>query len=163
MNKKPHKIKGEEYSISEACERTGFSADTLRYYEKAGLLPGVERRSGRRVYSEANLAMIKLIDCMKKTGMPLENIAKFMRLTKRGESTVLKRLDMMKKQQAAVDKMISDLQACAEHIAFKVWYYETAAKEGLASLADLNANLKRYNEESGRNFSFDVNNIRSIP
>lgn len=156
MNKKPHKTKGEEYSISEVCEKTGFTADTLRYYEKAGLLPGVERRSGRRVYTDTNLAALKLIDCMKKTGMPLENIAKFMRLTKRGESTVLKRLDMMKKQQAAVDKMISDLQACAEHIAFKVWYYETAAKEGLASLADLNANLKRYNEETGRNFSFDV-------
>lgn len=155
MNKKPHKIKGEEYSISEVCEKTGFTADTLRYYEKAGLLPGVERRSGRRVYSEANLAALKLVDCMKKTGMPLENIAKFMRLTTRGESTVLKRLDMMKKQQAVVDKMMRDIQACADHIAFKVWYYETAAKEGLAALSDKAANLKRYNEEKGRNYSFD--------
>lgn len=156
MNVKSAKVDGVTYSISQVCELTGFSADTLRYYEKAGLLPGVMRRSGRRVYTEANIAMIKLIDCLKKTGMPLENIAKFMRLTTRGESTVLKRLEMMKKQQSAVDRMIHDLQACAEHIAFKVWYYETAAKEGLAALQDLNANLARYNRESGRNFSFDL-------
>lgn len=156
MNAKPNKVNGDTFSISQVCELTGFSADTLRYYEKAGLLPGVMRRSGRRVYSEANLGALKLIDCLKKTGMPLENIAKFMRLTTRGEATVLKRLEMMKKQQAVVDKMMRDIQACADHIAFKVWYYETAAKEGLAALADLDANLVRYNKETGRNFSFDL-------
>lgn len=156
MNAKPNKVNGVTYSISQVCELTGFSADTLRYYEKAGLLPGVMRRSGRRAYSEANLAALKLIDCLKKTGMPLENIAKFMRLTTRGEATVLKRLEMMKKQQAVVDKMMREIEACAEHIAFKVWYYETAAKEGLAALADLDANLIRYNKETGRNFSFDL-------
>ena len=53
------------------CERTGYTADTLRFYEKAGLLPGVRRRSGRRVYTDENLRALSLLDCLKKTGMPL--------------------------------------------------------------------------------------------
>jgi DNA-binding transcriptional MerR regulator len=142
-----------EYSISQVCERTGYTADTLRFYEKAGLLPGVTRRGGRRVYTEANLLAIKLIDCLKKTGMPLDDIAEFMRLTTQGDRTVSKRLAMMRKREAAVKAMMKDIQASADHIAFKVWYYETAEKEGLAALADIDATLERYRRETGREFS----------
>ena len=59
---KTQKKGGAEYSISQVCGLTGFSADTLRFHEKAWLLPGVRRRGGRRVYSEANLLAVKLID-----------------------------------------------------------------------------------------------------
>ena len=59
---KTQKKGGAEYSISQVCGLTGFSADTLRFHEKAGLLPGVMRRGGRRVYSEVNLLAVKLVD-----------------------------------------------------------------------------------------------------
>ena len=153
MNSKTQKNDCAEYSISQVCERTGFTADTLRFYEKVGLLPGVMRRGGRRVYTEMNLMALKLIDCLKKTGMPLDDIAEFMRLTTKGESTVPKRLEMMRKREAAVTAMMAEIQACADHIAFKVWYYETAAKEGLSALADMDATLARYRKETGRDFS----------
>ena len=152
MKSKTHKKDGVEYSISQVCERTGFSADTLRFYEKAGLLPGVMRRGGRRAYSETNLLAVKLIDCLKKTGMPLAEIAEFMRLTTKGDRTVKKRLAMMRKREAAVNAMMKEIQACADHIAFKVWYYETAAKEGLSVLANIAATLERYRRETGRKF-----------
>lgn len=153
MNNKSQKKNGEGYSISQVCERTGYSADTLRFYEKAGLLPGVKRRGGRRIYSEANLLEVKLIDCLKKTGMPLGDIAEFMRLTTMGGKSIKKRLEMMRKREIAAKAQLAEIQASLAHIEFKVWYYETAAKEGLAVLADIEAALERYRRETGREFS----------
>ena len=150
MSSKVQKRDGEEYSISQVCERTGYTADTLRFYEKAGLLPGVIRRGGRRVYTEANLLAVKLIDCLKKTGMPLDDIAEFMRLTTKGDKSVKKRLDMMRKREIAARAQLKEMQASLAHIEFKVWYYETAEKEGLAALADIEATLERYRRETGR-------------
>ena len=141
---------GEEYSISQVCERTGYTADTLRFYEKAGLLPGVMRRGGRRVYTEANLLAVKLIDCLKKTGMSLDDIAEFMRLTTKGDKSVKKRLDMMRKREIAAKAQLKEIQVSLAHIEFKVWYYETAEKEGLTALADIEATLERYRRETGR-------------
>lgn len=142
-----------EYSISQVCVQTGFSADTLRYYEKSGLLPGISRRSGRRVYTEENLRAIKLVDCLKKTGMPLAEISAFVRLSMQGDRTVRKRLEMMRKRAVAVGKMMKEMQACADYIDFKVWYYETAAKEGIATHKDIEKTLERYRRESGRDFN----------
>ena len=141
-----------EYSISQVCERTGYTADTLRFYEKAGLLPGVMRRGGRRVYTEMNLLAVKLIGCLKKTGMPIAEIAEFMRLTTKGDETVTKRLDMMRKREIAAKAELAEIQASLAHIEFKVWYYETAAKEGLSALADIDTTLARYRRETGRKF-----------
>ena len=150
MSSKVQKRDGEEYSISQVCERTGYTADTLRFYEKAGLLPGVMRRGGRRVYTEANLLAVKLIDCLKKTGMSLDDIAEFMRLTTKGDKSVKKRLDMMRKREIAAKAQLKEIQASLAHIEFKVWYYETAEKEGLTALADIEATLERYRRETGR-------------
>jgi len=152
MKSKAQKKTGVEYSISQVGERTGYSADTLRFYEKAGLLPGVKRRGGRRVYTEMNLLAVKLIGCLKKTGMPIAEIAEFMRLTTKGDETVTKRLDMMRKREIAAKAQLAEIQASLSHIEFKVWYYETAAKEGLSVLADIDATLERYRRETGRKF-----------
>jgi len=147
--------KGERfYAISEMAELSGFSEDTLRFYEKKGLLPGVKRASGgRRRYSESNILAVKLIDCLKKTGMPLDDIAEFMRLTTKGDKSVKKRLEMMRKREIAAKEQLAEIKESLAHIEFKVWYYETAEKEGLAVLADMNATLERYRRETGRNFN----------
>lgn len=62
MKTKAQKKDGEGYSISQVCGLCGYTADTLRFYEKAGLLPGMMKRGGRRVYTEENLRSIRLID-----------------------------------------------------------------------------------------------------
>ena len=152
MKSKTQKKDDAGYSISQVSERTGYSADTLRFYEKTGLLPGVMRRGGRRVYSETNLLAVKLIGCLKKTGMPIAEIAEFMRLTTKGDETVTKRLDMMRKREIAAKAQLAEIQASLAHIEFKVWYYETAAKEGLSVLANIAATLERYRRETGRKF-----------
>ena len=154
MNSKTHKDEGAGYSISQMCKRTGYTADTLRFYEKAGLLPGVRRVGGRRVYTDEDYYGICIISCLKKTGLPLAEIRRYMDLTKRGERSVGQRLELMRRHGAEVKKQIEELRVCEERIAFKVWYYETAKREGLKALADTNAALARYRKETGRKVEF---------
>ena len=65
-------------SIAEAAGRSGLSPDTLRYYDRLGLLPGLSRRSGRRAFTERDLAVLSLAACLRDTGMPLKSIRDFM-------------------------------------------------------------------------------------
>ena len=60
----------EAYTIAEAARKTGYDAETLRYYEREGLLRGIARKGARRIYTDENLRAISLIACLKKTGMP---------------------------------------------------------------------------------------------
>ena len=154
MKSKTDKDNGAGYSISQMCERTGYTADTLRFYEKAGLLPGVRRESGRRVYTDEDYYNICIIVCLKKTGLPLVEIRRYMELTKRGEKSVGQRLELMRRHEAEIRKQMDELRVCEERIAFKVWYYETAKREGLKAVKDIKATLERYRRETGRNVSF---------
>ncbi|MGN0844111.1 MAG: MerR family transcriptional regulator [Kiritimatiellia bacterium] len=77
MNAKTQKKDGAESTVSRVCGQTGFSADTLRFREKAGLTTAIPRRNGRCAYAEVILCALKLADCLKKTGMPLAEIAEF--------------------------------------------------------------------------------------
>ena len=154
MKSKTHKDDGAGYSISQMCRRTGYTADTLRFYEKAGLLPGVRRIGGRRAYTDEDYYSICIIICLKKTGLPLDEIRRYMELTKRGERSVGQRLELMRRHEAEVRKQIEELRVCEERIAFKVWYYETAKREGLKSVKDIDATLERYRRETGRKVEF---------
>ena len=154
MKSKTDKDNGAGYSISQMCERTGYTADTLRFYEKAGLLPGVRRESGRRVYTDEDYYNICIIACLKKTGLPLAEIRRYMELTKRGEKSVEQRLELMRRHEAEIRKQMDELRVCEERIAFKVWYYETGKREGLKAVKDINTTLERYRRETGRKVSF---------
>ena len=68
------------YSISEAAKQMGVSVHTLRYYDKEGLLPFVERVNGRRVFKDSDFSWLKIISCLKNTGMPLKEIRRYMEL-----------------------------------------------------------------------------------
>ena len=154
MKSKTDKDHGAGYSISQMCRRTGYTADTLRFYEKAGLLLDVKRTGGRRVYTDEDYYSICIITCLKKTGLPLAEIRRYMELTKRGEKSVGQRLELMRRHEAEVRMQMDELRVCEERIAFKVWYYETAKREGLKAVKDINATLERYRRETGRKVSF---------
>ena len=154
MKSKAQKNDGAGYSISQICQRTGYTADTLRFYEKAGLLPAVRRERGRRVYTDEDYYSISIITCLKKTGLPLAEIRRYMELTKRGERSVGQRLALMRRHEAEVRKQMDELRVCAERIAFKVWYYETAKREGLKAVQSREATLERYRRETGRKVEF---------
>src|SRR5690349_16837915 len=102
-------------TISEASERTGLSADTLRYYERDGLmLRRVDRSaSGHRAYSEADLHWIHLITCLRGTGMPIRDVRRYAELVRAGEGTEQERLDLLRAHRVAVLAQLAEVQ---EHL-----------------------------------------------
>jgi MerR family transcriptional regulator, aldehyde-responsive regulator len=80
------------YSISEVSSKSGVTAHTLRYYEKEGVLPPIERDAGRRrTYSEENLAWLDIVTCLKQTNMPISDIKEIVRLSIIGDTTIADR------------------------------------------------------------------------
>ena len=119
------------YTVGEMAKRLGVSASTLRYYDQEGLLPFVERSSGGiRMFKESDYEWLKIIECLKKTGMPLKDIRGFVLMAISGDETIDARLELIIKQQAAVKKQIEDLQQTLATLDFKRWYYETAKSAG---------------------------------
>ena len=81
-----------EYTIKEAADMMGVPASTLRYYDQEGLLPFVERRaSGYRIFHEKDIDMLRVIDCLKKTGMSIREIRKFSKWLEQGDDSVKQR------------------------------------------------------------------------
>lgn len=120
-----------KYLIGDITERFGISQDTLRYYDKAGLLPFVKRNAaGRREFTEDDLGYIEVIDCLKKSGIPVKEIAKFMDWCVEGDSTLPKRYTFMLEQEAQLERKITELQAQLDFLRWKKWYYQTANEAG---------------------------------
>lgn len=119
------------YTVGEMAKLMGVPASTLRYYDKEGLLPFVERSEGGiRVFKESDFEWLKVIECLKKTGMQLKDIRSFILMAMEGDSTIDERLELIIKQREAVKKQIADLQETLATLDFKKWYYETAKANG---------------------------------
>ena len=106
------------YSIQDVSKKTGLSAHTLRYYEKEGLLSGVERsQGGFRQYTDEDLERLGLICCLKNTGMSLQEITRFVSLTHEGDQTLRERvLEKMAEMQKHLDKVTWKLNFFTEKL-----------------------------------------------
>ena len=119
------------YTVGEMAKLLGVPASTLRYYDREGLLPFVERSSGGiRMFKDSDYEWLKIIECLKKTGMPLKDIRTFLQMRLQGDETIEARLDMMKKQREVVKARMKELQQTLDTLDFKCWYYETAREAG---------------------------------
>ncbi|REC32181.1 MerR family transcriptional regulator [Enterococcus pseudoavium] len=120
-----------KFLIGEISEKYGISQDTLRYYDKAGLLPFVKKnQAGRREFTEDDLGYIEVIDCLKKSGIAVKEIAKFMDWCVAGDQTLPQRYNFMIEQEAALERKILELQAQLDFLRWKKWYYQTANEAG---------------------------------
>lgn len=120
-----------KFLIGDITQMYGISQDTLRYYDKAGLLPFVKKnQAGRREFTEDDLGYIEVIDCLKRSGIPVKEIAKFMDWCVKGDLTLPQRYTFMIEQEEALEKKISDLQAQLDFLRWKKWYYQTANEAG---------------------------------
>ena len=114
------------YSIAEAAERLGLSADTLRYYERDGLLvesPG-RAPSGHRRYTENDLGWITLITRLRATGMPIRTVREYAELCRQGEGNELARLELLYQHR---DRVLASLAKVTEHLGainYKIGIYE---------------------------------------
>ena len=102
------------FSIQQVAERTGLSIDTLRYYERIGLLEPVNRAaSGHRRYRQQDIDWIGLIINLRETGMPLTQIAAFAELRRQGEATASERLEILEQHQQA---LVQQMQRLEQHM-----------------------------------------------
>ena len=103
-------------TIADAARETGVSVHTLRYYERAGLIDGVDRAaSGHRRYSETDLAWIETLRCLRATGMPIARIRRYAELVRAGAGTEGERLALLEEHRAAVRAELEEVQ---KHLAF---------------------------------------------
>lgn len=119
------------YSISEVAEHFNLTPHTLRYYDKEGLLPLIERTpSGKRVFKESDMDALKIIECLKASGMPIKEIKAFIEWCSEGDSTLQQRYDMFLERKASVEAQMEELKKTMEVIEYKCSYYKTALKSG---------------------------------
>lgn len=119
------------FLIGDISKMYGISQDTLRYYDKAGLLPFVKKnQAGRRIFNEDDLGYIEVIDCLKRSGIPVKEIAKFMDWCVEGDKTLPQRYAFMVEQEAALERKIQDLQTQLDFLRWKKWYYQIANEAG---------------------------------
>ena len=118
------------YTIQDVSEKTGLTAHTLRYYEKEGLLTGVERsRGGFRQYSDEDLERLGLICCLKNTGMSLQEIARFVALTNEGEQTLRERVEMLREHRESVIARMDEMQRYLDKVTWKLNFFSGKLKE----------------------------------
>ncbi|MBT2722617.1 MerR family transcriptional regulator [Bacillus sp. ISL-46] len=119
------------YSISEVAKELNLTVYTLRYYDKEGLIPFVERTpSGTRVFKESDIDALKVIECLKATGMPIKEIKTFIHWCSDGDSTLKQRYDMFLDRKAHVEAQMEELKKTMEVIEHKCLYYKTALDAG---------------------------------
>jgi DNA-binding transcriptional MerR regulator len=119
------------YSISEVAKELNLTPYTLRYYDKEGLMPFVERTSsGTRLFKESDIGALKVIECLKSTGMPIKEIKNFIDWCSDGDSTLQQRYNMFMDRKATVEAQIEELKKTMEIIEHKCLYYKTALEAG---------------------------------
>ena len=118
------------YSIGQISEMFGLPISTLRYYDKQGLFPGMERKSGIRKFGEKELETLRVIECLKKSGLEIKDIRQFMDWCVEGPSTYALRKELFVRQKRTVEAEIAHMNKILDMLRFKCWYYEQAIKDG---------------------------------
>ena len=118
------------YTIGQVSQMFDIPISTLRYYDKEGLFPDIQRTSGIRRFGEKELEAIRVIECLKKSGLEIKDIKQFFIWVSEGSSSYEKRKELFEARKSAVETEIQELQKTLSLLKFKCWYYETAMKDG---------------------------------
>ncbi|WP_326947408.1 MerR family transcriptional regulator [Amycolatopsis sp. NBC_00348] len=122
------------YTPAQVTEKTGFTIDTLRYYERIGLLHHVGRTAGgRRTFTDQDVEFLQLLRCLRYTGMPVAEMLRFVELLRSGDATQDERLEVLREHEARVEAQIDRLREHQEHIQFKIKLYSGASELAVAS------------------------------
>jgi DNA-binding transcriptional MerR regulator len=113
--------------IAEVSEQFGMSADTLRYYERVGLIPPVHRNEGGiRDYDELDLRRVDFIKCMRGAGLPVEVLIEYMGLVQQGDKTIETRKEILVEQRDLVVTRMEEMQKTLDRLNYKIEVYEKA-------------------------------------
>lgn len=118
------------HSPGEVAEKTGFSLDTLRYYERIGLLADIARTAGgQRVFTDDDVEWLLILRCLRDTGMPIAEMRRYAHLVRAGDETMAARLTLLQEHDRAIERRIVDLRAEQRHVRDKIAWYR-AAQQG---------------------------------
>ena len=113
--------------IAEVSERYAISSDTLRYYERIGLIPQVNRNgSGIRDYNENDIRRVEFIKCMRRAGLPIEILIEYIALVQQGDQTIEARKEILIEQRAMLAARMQEMQATLDLLDYKISVYENA-------------------------------------
>jgi DNA-binding transcriptional MerR regulator len=113
--------------IGEVSERYDISADTLRYYERVGLIPIVNRNNtGIRDYNEIDLKRVEFIKCMRSAGLPIEVLIEYVSLVQQGDQTIQARKEILKEQRRQLIARMKEMQETLNLLDYKIGVYEKA-------------------------------------
>lgn len=118
------------YTIGEISKMFHVPVSTLRYYDKEGLFPNLERSSGIRQFSDKEIETMKLIECLKRSGMEIKDIKQFIEWCSIGSETYQQRYEMFLKRKERVERELQQMQKTLDMLRYKCWYYEQALKDG---------------------------------
>ena len=118
------------YTIGQVSQMFGLPISTLRYYDKQGLFPNMERISGIRKFSDNELEALRVIECLKKSGLEIKDIKQFMDWCVEGASTYPKRKAFLEKQRERLEAELIHMNKVLDMLKFKCWYYEQATQDG---------------------------------
>lgn len=118
------------YTIGQVSEMFDLPISTLRYYDKQGLFPEMERVSGIRKFSDREIEALRVIECLKKSGLEIKDIKRFMDWCVEGASTYPQRKELFEQQKETVEAEIAHMNRVLDMLKFKCWYYEQAMQDG---------------------------------
>ena len=118
------------YTIGQVSEMFGLPISTLRYYDKQGLFPNMERVSGIRKFSDSEMEALRVIECLKKSGLEIKDIKQFMDWCVEGPSTYPQRKALVEKQRERLEAELVHMNKVLDMLKFKCWYYEQATHDG---------------------------------
>ena len=118
------------YTIGQVSEMFHLPISTLRYYDKEGFFPNLERKGNIRYFSDNELEAIRIIECLKQSGLEIKDIKQFFEWVTEGSSSSTKRKELFEHRKAAVKEEIKQLEKTLAMLEFKCWYYDTAIADG---------------------------------
>ena len=114
------------YSIGQVAEMFDLPISTLRYYDKEGLFPSLERKSGIRKFSEVEIDALRVIECLKGSGLEIKDIKQFMDWCTQGPETYVQRKELFERRLDALEEEMTRLSRMRDMLKYKCWYYDTA-------------------------------------
>jgi DNA-binding transcriptional MerR regulator len=130
------------YSIGEVSKMLDLSISTLRYYDKEGLLPLVNRTEGNiRVFDDSDIECLNMIECLKTTGMSLKDIKQFFEWCEEGDATIDQRYQLFMEQKKNTEEQIARLTKALERVNYKCEFYRIAKEKGTTNVPGLREEL----------------------
>ena len=113
------------YTVKQMAEMMGLTAYAVRYYDNAGLIPEVGRSSGNsRLFSDYNLAWLKIVHCLRSTGLPITEVRRYIQMCQEGDSTIPERAAIIAAQEKSLRAQLDELNSQMEILEYKQHYYE---------------------------------------